>query len=208
MIQASTLRLVASADIRGTSGRLLAVLVPDPIGPLVCKNLFSTLLLMGRSVGIDVVFPTDVPPQEWVLASKPWNLRASRVPLEPGGFQNAVDVLRAWGPLIPDKDRLNIVISHLDNVKATLERTAQLSPKQRAGRDVKHALMLTYLKSSKSMQDFTGDILDMVLPGTRQQADLMGSVSQAQRNQFLVDLAYMLIARREFQALSDQIRLG
>lgn len=117
--------------------------------------------------------------------------------LEPNGFQNAVDALRAWGPLIPDKDRLNDVITHLENVKATLEGNAQASPKQRAARDVKHALMLTYLKSSKSMHDFTGDILDMVLPGTRQQADVLGSYSQAQRNQFLVDLAYLLMARDE-----------
>ena len=117
--------------------------------------------------------------------------------LAPDGFQNALDALRAWGPLIPDTDRLNAVISHLDNVKATLDGSAPLSRIQRAGRDVKHALLLTYLKSSKSMHEFSGDILDMVLPGTRRQAELLGSYSQAQRNQFLVDLAYLLVQRDE-----------
>lgn len=115
----------------------------------------------------------------------------------PSGIQTAVDALRDWGALIPDKARLNDIISHLDNVRATLDCSAHVSPKQQAAKDVKHALMLTYLKSSKSMHEFAGNLCDMVMPGTARQTELMGSYSQAQRNQFLVDLSYLLMVRDE-----------
>ena len=89
----------------------------------------------------------------------------------PGGIQNAVDALRHWGPLIPDKARLNDIISHLDSVRATLDCSAHAPQKKQAAKDIKQALMTTYLKSSKAMQEFASDLFNMVLPGTARQSD-------------------------------------
>ena len=55
---------------------LLAQLIPDPIASLVVKGYFHTTLVLARTPLLAELFPGDVPPKEWVEASKPLHMQA------------------------------------------------------------------------------------------------------------------------------------
>ena len=57
---------------------LLAQMQPNPIGPLLIANAFSHTLVLARSPLVVRIFPgLDVPPTQWLDATKPFHWRVS-----------------------------------------------------------------------------------------------------------------------------------
>ena len=55
---------------------LLAQMQPNPIGPLLIANAFSHTLVLARSPLVVRIFPgLDVPPTQWLDATKPFHWR-------------------------------------------------------------------------------------------------------------------------------------
>ena len=122
-------------------------------------------------------------------------MEAPSTELQAGGIQECIDAMRDFAPRIPDNDRVNNVISYLDNIRATLDGSAAMTEKQTATRHIKQALMLTYLKSTYASQEIIQRILDKTLPGTGLHAKTLASFTKSKHDQFRIDLAYLHIQR-------------
>ena len=92
-------------------------------------------------------------------------------------------------------DKLNKVISYLDDARGTIDGSAVMTPVQRAARDIRHSFLVTYLKGSVISESTIKHIMDTVLPGTSLKSDALVHYSSAVRNQFRVDLAHLLVTR-------------
>ena len=122
-------------------------------------------------------------------------IQATEVELRAGGIQDCIDAMRDFAPSIADKDRLSNVIDHLNNIRATLDGSAAATEAQIATRQIRHSLLLTYMKSAYISQDVISRILETVLPGGESRAHVLSGYNAAMNNQFKVDLAYLLVTR-------------